>query len=135
MFSIGTAPMACKVCMIPIPSVLLGSLTANRGLPKHVLRLVIHLHPPYPSCTKKMSGAYCRGVTTSLTWDKPSPGVQDARSDGAGCGSNNRCSKPPYGSKFQCDEYPFKSTKNADNTIAVNRCVPGAQNSRMPAMA
>ena len=28
----------------------------------------------------------------------------------------------------------FKSTENADNTIAVNRCLPGAQNSRMLAM-
>lgn len=73
-------------------------------------------------------GAFCQKWGESFTWDKPSKSDGDKRSTKAGCGSRNRCSKSPYGTGYQCDEYPFKSVKESDAGGQVNRCVKSGYN-------
>lgn len=81
-------------------------------------------------------GAYCTkgprfGVT--LNWDRPDKTTKRRRRRSAGCAPNpNRCStKKGYPPGHSCDEYPFASTKEADQGGQVNRCVPAGQNSRV----
>ena len=74
------------------------------------------------------TGVYCRSFSTSLYWDKPSQDTSKERAKTAGCGSGNRCGKDPYGSKYQCDEFPFRSVTRDDGAKPVNRCVPAEQN-------
>ncbi|PKY06739.1 hypothetical protein P168DRAFT_288652 [Aspergillus campestris IBT 28561] len=66
----------------------------------------------------------------NLTWDKPNTSKQRERSSKAGCRSNNGCSKSPYGSGYQCDEFPFKSVREADRGGQLNRCVLARYNRR-----
>ncbi|KAE8154310.1 hypothetical protein BDV25DRAFT_147933 [Aspergillus avenaceus] len=82
------------------------------------------------TCMNMCYGAKCKKLGSTLTWDKPSDSTKSKRSRLAGCGSGNRCSKAPYGKGYQCDEYPFKSVKEADKGKQVNRCVKGRYNSR-----
>jgi hypothetical protein len=75
-------------------------------------------------CKNMCYGAYCRGYGTSLTWDKYAGRTKDERAKSAGCGRNNHCATDPPGTgSYQCDEYPFGSTSDADRTdrSAVNR--------------
>ncbi|PYH87693.1 hypothetical protein BO71DRAFT_436470 [Aspergillus ellipticus CBS 707.79] len=73
------------------------------------------------NCDSANVGDVCLNI--SFTWDRPSRSVADRRSRTAGCGSSNRCSRAPYGSGYQCDEYPFKSVQEADRGNQINRCV------------
>jgi hypothetical protein len=75
-------------------------------------------------CKNMCYGAYCRGFGTALTWDRYAGRTKDERAKSAGCGRNNHCATAPPGTgKYQCDEYPFGSTQEADitNPTAVNR--------------
>jgi hypothetical protein len=75
-------------------------------------------------CKNMCYGAYCRGYGTSLTWDRNSGRTKAERAADAGCGRNNHCATAPPGpGSYQCDEYPFGSTNDADRTdlSAVNR--------------
>lgn len=79
-------------------------------------------------CTNMCYGAFCRGYGTSLTWDNYAGNSKDTRAANAGCGRNNHCATDPpvKGKSYQCDEYPFGSTKDADRTDKkpVNRYFP-----------
>ncbi|KAG9963698.1 hypothetical protein KCU61_g3595, partial [Aureobasidium melanogenum] len=79
-------------------------------------------------CKNMCFGAHCAGLGLDFTWDKPDSKTSSKRSTLAGCGSKNRCTKPPYGKDdedepYQCDEYPFKSVREAQAGGQVNRCV------------
>jgi hypothetical protein len=54
------------------------------------------------------------------------------RSAEAGCPKPNRCGNAPYGTGWQCDEFPFKSTDRSrvmqKGVPPINRCVPERQN-------
>jgi hypothetical protein len=74
-----------------------------------------------------------------MYWDKRDRKDPDdlaelnSRSKSAGCGSNNRCGKPPYsGKNYDCDEFPFKSIDQDRlehaHIPSINRCVPQRQN-------
>lgn len=79
-------------------------------------------------CKNMCYGVYCQGFSTSMYWDKPDRETSTARAKTAGCGSGNRCSKSPYGSGCQCDEFPFRSVTRPSGFLPVNRCVPSGQN-------
>lgn len=69
-------------------------------------------------------GAYCRGFGTLLTWDDYAGGSKDQRAKAAGCGKRDHCTTDPPGTgSYQCDAYPFGSTRDADRTdiLPVNR--------------
>ncbi|KAI0582606.1 DNase-NucA-NucB domain-containing protein [Pyrenophora tritici-repentis] len=72
--------------------------------------------------------AFCQKWGESFTWDHPTKPVGRSRSRKAGCGSKNRCSKSPYGTAYQCDEFPFKSVQESDAGGQVNRCVKKGYN-------
>lgn len=87
------------------------------------------------------TGINCMGHPAQMYWDKKtSAGSPDSAAAGkkrrelAGCGSNNRCSKPPYGKGFDCDEFPFKSIDPGrlmhTSIPSINRCVPSRSNKR-----
>lgn len=78
-------------------------------------------------CTNMCYGVNCRNFPSRLYWDKPDGPTKQSRANNAGCKSSNRCSQNPYGSNFQCDEYPFRSVQPPVD-LPVNRCVPAAQN-------
>ncbi|PWY89147.1 hypothetical protein BO70DRAFT_418166 [Aspergillus heteromorphus CBS 117.55] len=78
--------------------------------------------------SNQVGGAKCKNWGTTFTWDRPSNRTSEQRTRGAGCGRPNRCSRPPYGSGYQCDEYPFKSVRESDRGNQVNRCVAARQN-------
>ena len=64
-----------------------------------------------------------------LTWDNANAQTKDDRRRTAFCGRNNRCNaanlrRPGY----NCDEFPFASTSEADTGGQVSRCVPSIQN-------
>jgi hypothetical protein len=82
---------------------------------------------------------YCMKFPGEYWWDKKTAGdsadakaAKEARSKSAGCGIDNRCSKPPLGDYVECDEFPFDSTDPMQYRMfgqdAINRCVPSAQN-------
>lgn len=72
-----------------------------------------------------------------MFWDKKaargSPNgskVGSDRSANAGCDGKSRCKKAPYGSGWQCDEFPFKSVEpdKSGRVTPFNRCVPKSHN-------
>ncbi|PLB43355.1 hypothetical protein P170DRAFT_481302 [Aspergillus steynii IBT 23096] len=81
-------------------------------------------------CLNMCYGAKCKRLGSTFTWDKPKKNVGEWRSRLAGCDSRNRCTRAPYGDAYQCDEYPFKSVKEADKGRQVNRCVKTHYNGR-----
>ncbi|KAK6953488.1 hypothetical protein Daesc_005793 [Daldinia eschscholtzii] len=82
-------------------------------------------------CHNMCFATNCKHKPKQLTWDKPRSSVEGKRRRTAGCGSNNRCSQKKLGKKgFNCDEYPFASSKQADRGGQINRCVPERENSR-----
>jgi hypothetical protein len=82
-------------------------------------------------------------MPNSLYWDgKSDPSDPDGdrraaeRSEGAGCGPNNRCFRPPYGGfadEYGCSQFPFVSClpNNEVGYPSINRCVPKAQSDGM----
>ncbi|KAH6663402.1 hypothetical protein B0J14DRAFT_707143 [Halenospora varia] len=96
-------------------------------------------------CQNMCWGAFCVDKHTEfLTYDKASASVKRARRKAAGCldnqkPGNNRCSagRPGAQPNYNCDEYPFASTKANNQAGATNgkenrcsRCVPSSQNSK-----
>ncbi|QIW97074.1 hypothetical protein AMS68_002592 [Peltaster fructicola] len=92
-------------------------------------------------CQNMCWGAFCVADKTQfLTYDKASKSVKSARRKAAGCldnkkPGNNRCSAGRPGAKkgYNCDEYPFASSKSDSGSSKENRCsrcVPSKQNSK-----
>jgi hypothetical protein len=85
----------------------------------------------------------CLNMPNSLYWDGKSdpstPGGNDKaaqRSESAGCGPNNRCSRPPYSGfadEYGCSQFPFVSCLpvTEEGYPSINRCVPEAQSDGM----
>ncbi|MCJ1430059.1 hypothetical protein MMC29_007974 [Sticta canariensis] len=108
----------------------------DEKLYKRVPGLIFNCDDVPEICTNMCWGAYCTEPTfgATLYYDKPDEPTKARRRTGAGCLPRpNRCSvghNPPYPiSDYNCDEYPFASTSDADNGGQVNRCVPKGQNS------
>ncbi|KAH7417761.1 deoxyribonuclease NucA/NucB-domain-containing protein [Cadophora sp. MPI-SDFR-AT-0126] len=89
-------------------------------------------------CTNMCWGVHCTSGTFSgtLTADPgASSSVKAARRRAAGClPSPNQCSNtaagPNQGQGLNCDEFPFASTREADQGGQNIRCVPTTQNSQ-----
>ncbi|KAL1617158.1 hypothetical protein SLS54_007935 [Diplodia seriata] len=82
-------------------------------------------------CANMCYGAYCKGIGTSLKYDKADSKEKRNRRHQAGCiaSGGNRCStKKGFKSGYQCDEYPFASTVSNGASTRLNRCVPAAEN-------
>lgn len=93
-----------------------------------------HLLPLQPGrqLISFIPGIKCLGVGKELRYDKPDKSTKASRRIAAGCRVNggNRCSvKRGYQKNYQCDEYPFASTKATGKVASrINRCVPKNQN-------
>ncbi|KAI1469391.1 deoxyribonuclease NucA/NucB-domain-containing protein [Daldinia caldariorum] len=86
-------------------------------------------------CHNMCFAVHCKHKPKQLTWDKPLYDVERKRRLSAGCGQNNRCSEKKLKKKgYNCDEYPFATTKQADRGGQINRCVPRSENSRQGAI-
>ncbi|KAI1128203.1 hypothetical protein F5Y10DRAFT_265385 [Nemania abortiva] len=97
-------------------------------------------------CSSMCWGAYCVPSSTDfLTYDKPSKPTKRERRKAAGCIDNigmagsNRCSNKRPGTRpgYNCDEYPFASSKADSSSGKENRCsrcVPSSQNSKQGAV-
>ncbi|KAI1659582.1 deoxyribonuclease NucA/NucB-domain-containing protein [Daldinia decipiens] len=82
-------------------------------------------------CHNMCYATNCKHKPKQLTWDDPISSIERKRRQTAGCGGINRCSqKKLKKSGFNCDEYPFASTRNADRGGQINRCVPSTENHR-----
>jgi len=83
-------------------------------------------------CTNMCYGAYCAGIGSSLTYDKPDSSTKRNRRKAAGCiaSGGNRCStKQGHDAGYQCDEYPFASSvPRGGAATRLNRCVLAEQN-------
>ncbi|KAJ4145854.1 hypothetical protein LMH87_004686 [Akanthomyces muscarius] len=90
----------------------------------------------YPDlCMNMCFGSFCAGNGQSLTFDKPDKPIQRRREQASGCRPRpGRCSTPPYGDNFECDEFPFKSVADVDGGTRINRCVPKDQNQAQGAL-
>ncbi|TQV93252.1 hypothetical protein V2A60_010314 [Cordyceps javanica] len=88
-------------------------------------------------CTNMCWATRCASPTfpQTLTFDFPDEVKKEERRKSAGCEKGNKCNKGKSGTGHRgdgyesCDEYPFASTKEADQGHQVSRCVPGTQNS------
>ncbi|PKY03800.1 hypothetical protein P168DRAFT_327839 [Aspergillus campestris IBT 28561] len=120
------------LCILSLGSALPEPASNNQASANAVKRLVFDCADGQvgDTCLNMCYGAKCKRLGTTLTWDHPNYTNQGKRSRLAGCGSGNRCSKPPYGAGYQCDEFPFKSVKEAEKGNQVNRCVKRHYNSR-----
>lgn len=100
----------------------------QRAPPQHLLRWVC-TGPDSDDipdvCNNMCYGSDCKGLGTRFTWDKPDKKTKGRRARDAGCGTAHTC-----GSNEECDEYPFGSTMESKQVMAVSRCVPAEQNSR-----
>ncbi|KAH7396062.1 deoxyribonuclease NucA/NucB-domain-containing protein [Cadophora sp. MPI-SDFR-AT-0126] len=89
-------------------------------------------------CNNMCWGVHCTGgrFSATLTADNgASASVKAARRRAAGCLPNpNQCSNsapgPNRGQNLNCDEYPFASTREADQGGQNIRCVPITENSQ-----
>lgn len=92
-------------------------------------------------CENMCWGTKCtetHGALATLEYDgraKKDPVIAQRRK-AAGCPSSyNRCSNSPKAKSrwpvpdFNCDEFPFASTKDSDGNTHANRCVPKKENS------
>ncbi|KAI2782987.1 deoxyribonuclease NucA/NucB-domain-containing protein [Daldinia loculata] len=106
-----------------------GTELVDRAVKKKVLTFDCDRMPEI--CHNMCYATNCKNQPKQLTWDKPRPSTESKRRRTAGCGSNNRCGKKKLmKTGFNCDEYPFASTRNADRGGQINRCVPERENSR-----
>lgn len=76
------------------------------------------------TCNTMCFGLKCHNIPNYFNFDDPDQETKDERREKAGCGRNNRCSKDPYGSGFECDEFPFAMSSQGSAGGQINRCVP-----------
>lgn len=85
-------------------------------------------------CQTQCYGAYCRGNGVKLRMDLPSTQEKRNRRKDAGCikSGGNRCStKQNHAAGYQCDEFPYASTKPSGSTERrLNKCVVAADNNK-----
>ncbi|OSS54464.1 hypothetical protein B5807_01823 [Epicoccum nigrum] len=124
--------LAGSVLSIAIPGDVTKRQATNGPHPGTIIWICTNNADPVKNipniCTNMCYGAFCRGYGTSLHYDKYEGRSKDERAKAAGCGRKNHCSiapliGPPSSGDYQCDEYPFGSTSDADrkDISAVNR--------------
>jgi hypothetical protein len=81
------------------------------------------------------TGAYCAGNGDKLYHDIASKQEKRDRRKDAGCivSGGNRCStKKKHKAGFECDEFPYASSKpKGSTTHRLNKCVPAKENHSM----
>ncbi|KAI5866515.1 hypothetical protein GGS23DRAFT_614986 [Durotheca rogersii] len=75
----------------------------------------------FETCNTMCFGLLCRSGNDKLEFDHPDDDTKAARRNSAGCSRNNRCGESPYGSGYECDEFPFAETTGGGSRF--NRCV------------
>ncbi|KAH8691773.1 hypothetical protein GQ44DRAFT_780210 [Phaeosphaeriaceae sp. PMI808] len=79
------------------------------------------------TCNTMCYSINCNNSGNTFTFDGADSKKKQGRRDRVGCTKKNECQKGQYkGKKYECDEFPFAATTEADTKSQIFRCVPGA---------